>query len=129
MKGDDETVGMLESASCLVPIDIALYSRKGRAASKANTASPEEKLRSTRQFLLKLSGRDPGDVHDALRLDGDNDSEMPLNVVISDDFLDRVRDGQVEVRPRLVAVDARERTARFADGTTEQVTLFGNTLT
>lgn len=71
-----------------MPLDLALYSRKSAAASRATTGSVMEKRRNSRSFLLQLAGQDPGDVHEALRLDSDNLGS--LNVVVSDDFLDKV---------------------------------------
>ena len=115
--------GIGESSTRLVPLDMALYSRKGRTEYKASTTSPEDKIRAAQTFLLQLTNKDPGEVHNDLKLDGDSDCPRPPHVAVSDDFLTKVQDGLIEVRPRLVAVDAYERKARFADGTTEEVTL------
>lgn len=75
----------------LVPLDLALYFRKSKAESTANMvpASPSEKMASSRKFLVELAGQDPGDVHGALSLDSCD--ERPSHVVVSDDFLDKVR--------------------------------------
>ncbi|CAM9868618.1 unnamed protein product, partial [Ectocarpus sp. 4 AP-2014] len=114
-----DTPPPLATASPRVPLDLALYSRRARAGSKLAPAS--EKLESSRKFLVELAGRDPGDAHEALRLlqrsENSHGSESgSVRVVVSDDFLDRVRDGCIEIRQRLVALDTTERTVRFSDG-------------
>ncbi|CAM9223648.1 unnamed protein product, partial [Ectocarpus sp. 8 AP-2014] len=114
----------LATASPRVPLDLALYSRRARAGSKLAPAS--EKLESSRKFLVELAGRDPGDAHEALRLSQGSESSHgseseSVRVVVSDDFLDRVRDGCIEIRQRLVALDTTERTVRFSDGEVEKV--------
>ncbi|CAN0540644.1 unnamed protein product, partial [Laminaria digitata] len=64
-------------------------------------------------------GQDPGDVHEALRLE--SGPNPPTSVAISEDFLGKVRDGSIEVRPRLIALDVQEGKAHFSDGTSEHV--------
>lgn len=74
----------------LVPLDLALYSRKSKAGgtTSAVALSASEKIAKSREFLLELAGQDPGDAHEALSLD--SCYERPSHVVVSDDFLDKV---------------------------------------
>ncbi|CAM9618722.1 unnamed protein product [Scytosiphon promiscuus] len=109
-----------------VPLDLALYSLKSWAKGKNSQASAQEKREGARDFLVQLAGRDPGEAHEALRLtdnaSSDHDPQASsVRVVVSDDFLDKVQDGSIKIRPRLVALDAKERTARFSDGTCDRV--------
>lgn len=74
----------------LVPLDLALYSRKNKAGGTTSAVplSASEKIANSRKFLLELAGQDPGDAHEALSLD--SCYERPSHVVVSDDFLDKV---------------------------------------
>lgn len=74
--------------TCRVPLDLALYSRKGRADYLRRRASSAEKQDGAREYLVKLAGQDPGNVDKALRLQSDLDAT--LNVVVSDNFLSKV---------------------------------------
>lgn len=75
-------------ATCLVPLDLALYSRKGRAVFNAAVTPVAEKRENMRRILLRLAGRDPGDVHKELRLE--SDIQATPRVIVSDHFLDKV---------------------------------------
>ena len=78
-----------ESGTYGMPLDIALYSLKAAAGIKAKGLSPAEKLKGLRAFCLHLAGQDPGDVHEALRLEsGPNAS---TNISVSGGFLKKVR--------------------------------------
>ena len=78
-----------ESGTYGVPLDILLYSLKDAAGEKAKGLSAVEKLKGLRALCLHLAGQDPGDVHEALRLEsGPNAS---TNVSVSDGFLKKVR--------------------------------------
>ncbi|CAM9749616.1 unnamed protein product [Ectocarpus sp. 12 AP-2014] len=119
-----DTPPPLATASPRVPLDLALYSRRARAGSKLTPAL--EKLESSRKFLVELAGSDPGDAHEALRLSQRSENSHgsdsgSVRVVVSDDFLDRVRDGCIEIRQRLIALETTGRTVRFSDGEVEEV--------
>lgn len=108
-----------ESTTYGMPLDLALYSLKAAAGEKAKNLSAAEKLQGLRAYCLILAGQDPGDVHEALRLE--SGPNAATSVAISESFLRKVRDGSIDVRPRLIALDVQERKAHFSDGTSEHV--------
>ena len=68
---------------------LASYSLKAAAGEKAKNLSPEEKQKELRVTSLHLAGQDPGDVHEALRLE--SGPNVSINLAVSDSFLDKVR--------------------------------------
>lgn len=78
-----------ESTTYGMPLDLAFYSLKAAAGEKAKNLSPAEKLKGFRAICLHLAGQDPGDVHEALRLE--SGPNVSTNVAVSDGFLDKVR--------------------------------------
>ena len=72
-----------------MPLDLASYSLKAAAGEKAKNLSPEEKQKELRVTSLHLAGQDPGDVHEALRLE--SGPNVSINLAVSDSFLDKVR--------------------------------------
>ena len=78
-----------ESAAYGMPLDLVLYSLKAAAGESAKDLSAAEKLMGLRTYCLHLSGQDPGDVHEALRLE--NGPNVSTSVAISEAFLNKVR--------------------------------------
>mmetsp|Transcript_6325 Transcript_6325/g.9833 ORF Transcript_6325/g.9833 Transcript_6325/m.9833 type:complete len:293 (+) Transcript_6325:217-1095(+) len=78
----------------------------------AGEEKEEEKMRRRRKhtILEKLSGGNPGDVHEALRIDAERDIAF---VCISENYLDCVARGLVEVRKGLQRVTT-DKTAVFS---------------